>query len=178
MATLLILITPCIALTAPLLSPAISIFAVLVLVVILSILVTVLFVQTWIMAKHNENEAVVGDATKFVHAAFASRARDPGVSSTCFGKENGVVVHRHSASPNCGYGFADGTGLEEVGLGGVGSMWTDGGELGSWSEFIFAWGRNSSSVSSRKGHAALRIFGGFWVAIRRLEGSERMSHMV
>ena len=139
---------------------------------------TVLFVQTCILANHNENNAVVEDATNLMREAFAPLARDTGSSSASFHVENGVVAHRHSTAPNCGYGSANGNEMEEVGSGSLGNMWTDGGELGSWPEFSFAWGKHSSASSSRKGHAALRRPGGFWDAVRRLEGSETISYMV
>lgn len=176
MATLLILIAPCVALTAPLLSPAINIFAVLVLTVLLGILMTTLLIQTWILGDLDENESVIEDAAKFVRAAFVSRARGPGASFASFRVESGMLVHRHFTAPNCEYGFANGTGFEEEARGSLGnvSVWTD--EEGS--EVLRALGKRALSLNFRKGLAAFRLLGGFGFAVRRLEGSERVFHMV
>lgn len=185
MATLFILVTPCIALTAPLISPAISAFAVLLLALILSMLMTALFVQTWIMGDYDETEAVVEDAFRLESAVFASLARDPAASSAPLSAESNVVVHRQSTAPNRGYELGNETGWVEGGLRIQDNMWTDEEELGSWPEHARAWharawGKQSLSSSSgtTKRHAALRGLRGLWLAVQSLESSDKISLMV
>ena len=107
--TLLILVTPCIALMVPFMSLTASIFAVLALAVTLSIVKAFLFVQTRKMRDHHETEAVAEDASNIAYAAFAALARDPGALSTSFRVKNGMVMHRAPASgvPYGGDGTAD-----------------------------------------------------------------------
>lgn len=162
MATLFLLVTPCIALIAPLISPAISILAVLALTVMLSVALTALFLWTWNTGDHDENEAVVKDATNIVRTALAALARDPGATSASFRVVNGVVVHRDSTAgvPNGGDGPANRGRSEEVGSRSQDDSRTDGREMNSWSELFHAEGKDSTSPSSGEGRAAVRFRSG------------------
>lgn len=133
MATLFLLVTPCIALMAPLINPAISILAVLALTVMLSVALTALFLWTWNTGDHDENEAVADDATNIVRTALAALARDPGATSASFRVVNGVVVHRDPTAgvPNGGDGPANGVRSEEVGSGSQDFSGTHGREMES-----------------------------------------------
>ena len=141
---------------------------------------TILFLQKWNLGDCIEDEAVTEDAANIVRAAFAEMARDPGVTSASFRVANGVVVHRHSAAgvSNRGYGSADWITSDQVDSENQDDMWMDGGELGSWLELSHAWSKQSSCTSFRKGHVALRRFGGLWVAVGSQEGAESISQMV
>ena len=125
MTSLLILATPCIALMATIINPAIGVLVALALAVALSILMTILFLQTWNVEDGDEvedeaeAEAVVEDASNIVYAAFAALARSPGATSTSFRVANGIVVHQHPAADDRedANGYANGIWSEEVGLG-------------------------------------------------------------
>ncbi|KAF6232504.1 hypothetical protein HO173_009170 [Letharia columbiana] len=157
---------------APLISPAISILAVLALTVMLSVALTALFLWTWNTGDHDNNEAVADDATNIVRATFAALARDPGAKSASFRVVNGVVVHRDSTAgvPNGGDGPANGVRSEEVGSGSQDDSGTHGREMESWPELFHAGGKDSTSSNSRKGNAVVEGLGGFWVSVRSLEG--------
>ncbi|CAF9911689.1 hypothetical protein IMSHALPRED_010547 [Imshaugia aleurites] len=181
MATLLILVTPCIALMAPLfISPAISILAVLALAITQIIVITFLFFRSRNMVHHDETEAVTEDATNVVHAAFAAVARDPGATTASFRVVNGVVVHRYSTagSANGRDGSLNGTGSEEVASGKPVGLDMDKVELDSGPEHRHARENCFSSSSSRECHVASRRLGGFWVSTRGLESPDMMSQMV
>lgn len=66
------------------------------------------------MGEHEENEAVVEDATNIARAAFAALERNPGATSASFRVVNGVVMHRGStnSTPNHGDGSVNGIGPE------------------------------------------------------------------
>lgn len=178
MATLLILVTPCIALMSPFLSTAISVWVVLALAVTLIFLMSILFLQTCNMEDHDENEAIAEDATNIVRAAFAALARDPGATLASFRVVNGVVVHRDTAAavPNVRDRSANWT--EPEGMGEEREDWgADGGELEP-RQLLHARGKGFGSSSSRKRPAAVNRLGRFWAQARSLEGSERISQMV
>ena len=170
MPTLLILITPCIALMIPFMSPATSILAVLALSVTLGIVMALLFFQTWKMRDHHETEAVAEDASKIAHAAFAALSRDPGASSASFRVKNGVVMHRPPTTgvPYGGDGSADAMQLEN-GSWSQYSWVTDGGDLESWPDLFYA-GKRTESSGKR--------LGGFWSSVRSVDGSDSISQMV
>ena len=129
-----IIVTPCIALMARLISPAFSAVAVLALAISLSVVITLHSLHTWSMADHEEDEAVTKDAQSIVHAAFLALAKDPGATSASFNVANGVVVHRHSTTgvPKSEEdGSANRIGLEEGGLVRWNDLGPDGEELES-----------------------------------------------
>ena len=182
MVTPLILVTPCIALMAPFLGPFLGVLAVLALAATLGIVMIVLFVQTWHMVEHEDDEAVVEDATNIARAAFAALERNPGAISASFRAVDGVVMHRGSTArtPNGGEGSANGVGPEVMGSWNEDNGGTYGGKLESCPELFHAWGRcpTSSGSNFRKGHLAVKRLGGFWVSVRSAEDSETVSQMV
>ncbi|CAF9921513.1 MAG: hypothetical protein ALECFALPRED_001815 [Alectoria fallacina] len=181
MATLLIFITPCLALMAPLISPAISIFAVLALTTTLILIMTFLFLQTWTTLDHDENKAIAQDAPNILRAAFAAlETRNPGATSASFRLVNGVVLHEPPTdfALNGEHGSAKWIGLENVRFGSRDDLGREKGEMVSWSEGFRAWGEWYGSVGARMGSAVVKRLGGFWVSVRRLEGAEMGSQMV
>ena len=188
MTTLLILATPCIALMAPILSPAIGVLVVLALAVALRILMTILILQTWNVGDGDEvedeaeAEAVVEDATNIVYAAFAALARSPGATSTSFRVASGMVVPQHSTADDRedANGYANGIWSEEVGLGDKNNSGTDGRELSFWPEPFHPWGKQStpSYSSSRKRYGPFQRLGGFRISGRSREGADMVSQMV
>ena len=181
MATLLILVTPCIALMAPpLISPAISILAVLALAITQIIVITFIYYQSRNMVRHDENEAITEDATNIVHAAFAAVARDPGATTASFRVVDGVVVHRYSTagSANGRDGSQSETALEEVASGKQDDLDMDKVELDSGPEHFHARENCFSSSSSRECHVASRRLGGFWESVRGLESPDMSSQIV
>ena len=192
MTELLILVPPCIALMAPVMSPALSVSVVLALAATQSILTTLLCLQLWNMgddddeagagADHEyESDAVIEDATNTVHAAFGALAISPGATSTSFNVVNGTVVHQGSTASaskhDHGDGHASGTQLEEVYSVYRYSSATDGAKLGYWPE---ARGKHytMSNSSSWKGYAGFRKLGGFRISVRNLEGADLVAQMV
>ena len=191
MAEVLMLIPPCIALMAPVMSLASNISLVLALTVFLSIPLAILCLQTWNMRNDDEAEAededdyetdaVIEDATNIVHAAFAAMARSSGAVSISFRAENGMTQYQHSTPCAPSHGDQDGYiyGIRsgEVHSGYQYSSATYGTKLECWPE---PWGKHYtiSKPSSRKGYAGFQKLGGFRISTRNLEDADLIAHMV
>ena len=194
MTELLILVPPCIALMAPIMSPAFSVLVVLALAVTQSILTTLLYLQVWNTRDEDdeagagaeaddeyESDAVIEDATNIVHAAFAALAKSPGTTSTSFHVVKGSAIHQHSSAGalkrDDGDGQVSGIRLEEVCLGCRYNSATDGAKLGHWEDSC---GKHYtlSNSTSWKGYAGFRKKGGFRMSVRQLEGADLVAQMV
>lgn len=182
MATLLTLATLFIAMMDPFISRATGKLAALALVVTLSTVIALLFLQKWTMGDGKGNEVVEEDAKDIVRASFTAMARDPGASSASFCVANGVVTHRSPATgvPSGGDEPANGMELERMGPGSRDPSKTDAEGLEPWPELSHASDKraSSSSSSSRNGPADVKRLGGLWVPIQSTEGVEMISRMV
>ena len=184
MASLLILLTPCIALMAPLLSPAVSITLVLALIIALATMMPIFLRQTWRMdynddesGNEKESEAVIEDATNIVHAAFAALAMSPGATSTSFRVVNGTVVHNQHHYPTAGAtSYGDGIRSEEAEVGaGRRNEWQTGARESGPNHTRQEFGVSSRKGSRRRGYWALGGFDHFRVSVRRsVEDPEMM----
>lgn len=184
MASLLILLTPCIALMAPLSSPTFSITLVLALTIALATMMPVHLWQTWKMdydddesGNENESEAVIEDATNIVHAAFAALAMSSGATSTSFRVANGTVVHNQNHYSKAGATiYGDGIRSEEEGVGARRqNEWQTGARESEPIHTRQEYGVSSRTGSQRRGYWALGGFDHFRVSVRRsVEDPERM----
>ena len=190
MSELLILIPPCRALMAAITSPAVRFLVVLALAVTLSILMTILCLQTWNVRDVDELETqndfesdpVIEDATKIVQAAFSALARSPGATSTSFRAVNGTVMHQTSTSGDLDKrdGSAGGIWSEEDDSKSHYTSGTGGRRPEYWPELFQAWGRDPtiSNDSSRKGHPGFLRLGLFGISVRSLEDADSIAQMV
>ena len=196
MAELLILVPPCIALMAPVMSPAFSVSVVLALAVTQSILTIFLCLQVWNMKDDDEEagagagtraddeyeyNAVIEDATNIVHATFAAFAKSPGATSTSFQVVQGSAIHQHSTAGalkhSDGVGRLNGIGPEEVYSGCRYNSATDGAKLEYWPDFCDKHYTMSNS-SSCKGYAGFRKLCGIRISVRHLGGADLVAQMV
>lgn len=189
MASLLILLTPCIALMAPLLSPAVSITLVLALTIALTTTMPIFLWQTRKMdydddenGNENESEAVIEDATHIVHAAFAALAMSPGATSTSFRVVNSTLMHNqnhHSTAGVTSYGDGSADGFrseeEEVGAG-KHNEWQTGARASEQPiDTRQEYGVSPRIGSRRRGYPLLGGFDHFRVSVRgSVEGPEGM----
>ena len=176
----LIFVAPCIALMAPLFSPAISVLAVLALVFALAVVMTVLFFQAWNIGDPDENHAAAEDATDIIRVAPAALARAPGTNFCCFCVKYGVAVHScarlalQKGAPKRKIRVE----TTEVGPPNHNTWGAGGRELASWSNRFHALNICCTRSSPRDGHKAVRRLRGFWVPVPSLDGRERLFQMV
>lgn len=196
MAEILILVPPCIALVAPVMSPAFSVSVMLALAATQSVLATFLCLQVLNMRDDDEEagagagaraddeyepDAFIEDATNIVRATFAAVANPPGVTSTSFHVVQGPAVHQDSTASalkhSDGDEYDNGIESEEVYSRCQDNSATDGAKLGHWPDFCDKHYTMSNS-SSWKGYAGFRKLCGFRISVRHLGGADLVAQMV
>ena len=196
MAEFLILVPPCIALMAPVMSPAFSVSVVLALAVTQSILAIFLCLQVWNMKDDDEeagagagatahdefeSDAVIEDATNIVHATFAALAKSPGVASTSVHVVRRSAIHQQSTASalkhSDGDGYVNGIRSGEAYSGCQYDLATDGAKLGHRPDFCDKHYTMSNS-SSWKRHAGFRNLCGIRISVRHVGGADLVAQMV